>query len=106
MIAPKVATEIDQTLNPVTPVPPRSCTTNPPMRAPIIPITIVRRKPPGWVPSRYDQLAQDPSDEPNHDPGYDPYLHLLTRFLSRTSAYTTRILSIENTQKLLSVIEL
>src|SRR5215203_679724 len=50
MIAPRVATRIDQMLNPVTPVPPSNCTTKPPSSAPIIPMTIVSRKPPGSLP--------------------------------------------------------
>src|SRR5215204_3980604 len=50
MIAPRVATRIDQMLNPVTPLPPSSCTTKPPSSAPIIPMTIVSRKPPGSLP--------------------------------------------------------
>src|SRR5215212_8509785 len=50
MIAPRVATRIDQMLNPVTPLPPSNCTTKPPSSAPIIPMTIVSRKPPGSLP--------------------------------------------------------
>ena len=50
MIAPRVATRIDQMLNPVTPLPPSNCTTKPPTSAPIIPMTIVSRKPPGSLP--------------------------------------------------------
>src|SRR5215210_5103181 len=50
MIAPRVATRIDQRLNPVSPAPPSNCTTKPPTSAPIIPMTIVSRKPPGSLP--------------------------------------------------------
>src|SRR5215210_2426754 len=50
MIAPRVATRIDQMLNPVSPAPPSNWTTKPPTSAPIIPMTIVSRKPPGSLP--------------------------------------------------------
>ena len=36
MIAPKVATKIDQMLNPLTPAPPKRFTTNPPRNAPTL----------------------------------------------------------------------
>lgn len=36
MIAPKVATKIDQMLNPLTPAPPKRFTTNPPTTAPTL----------------------------------------------------------------------
>jgi len=50
MIAPRVATKMDQMLNPVAPVPPSSPTTNPPMTAPTIPMRIVTMMPPGSSP--------------------------------------------------------
>jgi hypothetical protein len=36
MFAPKVATKIDQMLNPLTPAPPKRSTTNPPTNAPTL----------------------------------------------------------------------
>ena len=50
MITPRVATKIDQRLNPVAPVPPRMPTTNPPTTAPAIPMESVTMKPPGSSP--------------------------------------------------------
>jgi hypothetical protein len=50
-------------LKPVSPVPPRSCTTKPPTRAPTIPMTIVIRRPPGSLPGTIS-LAKIPAMSP------------------------------------------
>ena len=63
MIAPRVATTIDQMLNPVTPVPPSNCTTKPPSSAHIIPMTMVSRKPPGSLPGMIS-LPKTPAISP------------------------------------------
>lgn len=60
MIAPSVATKMDQTLKPVAPVPPRILATKPPTEAPAIPKSVVMIKPseldPGMI-----QLASNPT---------------------------------------------
>jgi pimeloyl-ACP methyl ester carboxylesterase len=63
MIAPSVATRIDQTLKPVAPIPPRSLAMNPPMEAPAIPMRTVKMKPPGPVPGMI-HLASNPAMSP------------------------------------------
>ncbi len=63
MIAPRVATRMDQTLKPVAPVPPRSLTMNPPMEAPAIPMRTAKMKPPGPDPGMI-HLVSNPAMSP------------------------------------------
>ena len=63
MIAPKVATKIDQTLNPLTPAPPKRFTTNPPTNAPTMPIMMVTMMPPGSSPGMRLPGKERPSHE-------------------------------------------
>src|ERR671916_3020758 len=63
MIAPTVATRMDQMLNPDTPAPPKRLKTNPPTKAPTIPIRIVTMMPPGSSPGR-TSFASAPAISP------------------------------------------
>src|SRR3712207_1943606 len=63
MIAPNVATRIDHTLKPLTPVPPNTPTMSPPTTAPTIPTRIVTIMPPGSSPGT-SSLASKPAMSP------------------------------------------
>ncbi len=65
MIAPSVATRMDQTLKPVAPAPPRILTMKPPMEAPTIPMRTVMMKPPGPDPGMI-HLANSPAMSPTN----------------------------------------
>jgi hypothetical protein len=78
MIAPSVATRMDQRLKPVAPAPPRSLTRNPPMEAPAIPMRTVTMKPPGPVPGK-NHLASNPAISPTTTQEMIPISLLLVR---------------------------
>src|SRR5215211_458311 len=63
MIAPMVATMMDQMFNPVTPVPPKRLNTKPPTKAPAIPMRIVTIMPPGSSPGMIS-FASNPASSP------------------------------------------
>src|SRR5215212_8891500 len=86
MIAPRVATRIDQMLNPVTPLPPSNCTTKPPTSAPIIPMTMVSRKPPGSRPGIIS-LPKTPAISPTTIQLMMPISIFFSYLLSSRSTY-------------------
>src|SRR5215212_4648265 len=86
MIAPRVATTIDQMLHPVTPVPPSNCTTKPPTSAPIIPMTMVSRKPPGSLPGMIS-LPKTPAISPTTIQLMMPISSFFSYLLSSRSTY-------------------
>src|SRR5215204_215275 len=86
MIAPRVATRIDQMLNPVTPLPPSNCTTKPPTSAPITPMTMVSRKPPGSLPGMIS-LPKIPAISPTTIQLMMPISIFFSYLLSSRSTY-------------------
>src|SRR3712207_5512287 len=85
-----VATTIDHRLNPVTPAPPKSLTTNPPTKAPTIPRRMVTIIPPGSSPGIIS-LAKAPAISPTTIQAMMPIYHSFLPGPKLASLATTKL---------------